>query len=95
MQGYRYALANRDEELRITREITGIKPDDPRPEFMFDEAARPQTGIDPKMPIDMDKLAWLQEQLIKAGNLSQPFDLARMVNSDIRAQALARAGNQQ
>ena len=94
MQGYRYALANRDEELRITREITGIKPDDPRPAFIFDEAARPQTGIDPKMPIDMDKLAWLQEQLIKAGNLSQPFDLARIVNGDIRTQALARAGLQ-
>jgi NitT/TauT family transport system substrate-binding protein len=95
MQGYRYALANRDEELRITREITGIKADDPRPEFIFDEAARPQTGVDPKMPIEMDKLAWLQEQLIKAGNLSLPFDLARMVNGDIRAQALARAGLQQ
>jgi NitT/TauT family transport system substrate-binding protein len=94
MQGYRYALANRDEELSITREITGIKPGDPRPGFMFDEATRPQTGIDPKMPIEMDKLAWLQEQLIKAGNLSQPFDLARVVNGDIRAQALARAGLQ-
>jgi hypothetical protein len=32
--------------LRITREITGIKPDDPRPEFIFDEAARPQTGVE-------------------------------------------------
>jgi ABC-type nitrate/sulfonate/bicarbonate transport system substrate-binding protein len=92
MQGYRHALANRDEELRITREITGIKPDDPRPEFMFEEAARPQTGIDPKMPIVMDKLAWLQEQLVKAGNLSQPYDLDRVVNGDVRAEAFARAG---
>lgn len=92
MQGYRHALANRDEELRITREITGIKPDDPRPEFMFEEAARPQTGIDPRMPIVMDKLAWLQEQLVKAGNLSQPYDLDRVINGDVRAEALARAG---
>ena len=49
-------------------------------------------GIDPKMPIPMDKLEWLQEQLVKAGNLSQPFDVSRVVNGDIRAQALARAG---
>src|SRR5712691_9434474 len=94
MQGYRHALANREEELRITREITGIKADDPRPEFIFDEAARRDTGIDPTMPIAMDKLEWLQEFLVKAGNLAQPFDLGRMVNTDIRAQALARAGMQ-
>ena len=92
MQGYSYGLANRDEELKITREIAGIKAGDPRPEFMFAEAARADTGIDPKMPIAMDKLEWLQEQLVKAGNLSQPFDVSRVVNGDIRAQALARAG---
>jgi NitT/TauT family transport system substrate-binding protein len=94
MHGYRHALANREEELRITREITGIKADDPRPEFIFDEAARRDTGIDPAMPIAMDKLEWLQEFLVKAGNLAQPFDLTRMVNTEIRAQALARAGMQ-
>jgi NitT/TauT family transport system substrate-binding protein len=92
MQGYRHALASREEELRITREITGIKADDPRPEFMFAEAARPDTGIDPRMPIVMDKLNWLQEQLLKAGNLAQPYDLGRIVNTDIRDAALARAG---
>jgi ABC-type nitrate/sulfonate/bicarbonate transport system substrate-binding protein len=88
MQGYRHALANREEELRITREITGIKADDPRPEFIFAEAARRDTGIDPTMPIAMDKLEWLQEFLVKAGNLAQPFDLGRMINADIRTQAL-------
>jgi NitT/TauT family transport system substrate-binding protein len=94
MQGYRHALANREEELRITREITGMKAEDPRPEFMFEEAARQDTGIDPKMAIAMDKLDWLQEQLVKTGNLSQPFDVGRMVSTGIRAQALARAGMQ-
>jgi NitT/TauT family transport system substrate-binding protein len=94
MQGYRHALANRDEELRITREITGIKAEDKRPEFMFDEAANAKTGIDPAMTIHMDKLAWLQERLIAAGNLAQRFDLSRVVNYDLRAEALKRAGMQ-
>ena len=53
MQGYQHELANREEEPRITREITGMEADDPRPEFMF--------GIDPKMSIAMDKLDWLQK----------------------------------
>ena len=94
MQGYRHALANRDEELRITREITGIKPDDKRPEFIFEEASNPRTGIDPAMPIPMDKLAWLQDQLVAAGNLPQRYDLGRMVNTELRAEALKRAGMQ-
>jgi len=92
MQGYRHALANPDEEIRITREITGMKADDPRPEFIFKEAARVDTGIDPTMPIAMDKLDWLQGELIKAGNLAQPYDLTRVVNTEVRAQALTRAG---
>jgi NitT/TauT family transport system substrate-binding protein len=92
MQGLRHALAHRDEEIALTREITGMKADDPRPEFMFKEAARADTGIDPSMPIVMDKLDWLRGELIKAGNLAQPYDLARVVAPDVRAEALKRAG---
>ena len=92
MQGYRYALDHRDEELAITREITGIKPDDRRPEFIFAEASNPSTGIDPTMPIAMDKLVWLQGQLIQSGNLTQPYDLTRVVDTALRAEAQTRAG---
>jgi NitT/TauT family transport system substrate-binding protein len=92
MQGYRYALAHPQEEIAITREITGVKPDDPRPELMFKEGAHAPTGIDPTMPISMEKLAWLQGELIKAGNLAQPYDLARIVAPDLRVEALKRAG---
>ena len=94
MQGYRHALTNRDEELRVTREITSIKPEDKRPEFMFDEASNPKTGIDPAMPISMDKLAWLQDRLVAAGNMTQRSDLTRVVNTELRAEALKRAGMQ-
>jgi ABC-type nitrate/sulfonate/bicarbonate transport system substrate-binding protein len=94
MQGYRHALASRDEELRITREITGIKAEDKRPEFMFDEASNPKTGIDPAMTIHLDKLAWLQDRLVEAGNLPQRYDSARVVNGELRGEALKRAGMQ-
>jgi NitT/TauT family transport system substrate-binding protein len=92
MQGYRYALAHPAEEIAITREITGMKPDDPRPELMFKEAAHAPTGIDPTMPISLEKLAWLQGELVKAGNLAQPYDPARVVAPDLRVEALKRAG---
>jgi len=29
------------------------------------------------MPLVMDKLDWLQGELVKAGNLTQPYDLGR------------------
>jgi NitT/TauT family transport system substrate-binding protein len=94
MQGYRHALTHPGEEVRITREITGMKAGDPRPDFMFGEASRSGTGIDPTMPLVMDKLDWLQGELVKAGNLAQPYDLGRVVNAEIRAEALQRAGMQ-
>src|SRR5882672_3979330 len=94
MQGYRHALAHPDEEIRITREVTGVKGDDPRPEFMFEEASRPATGIDPTMPLIMDKLEWLQGELVKSANRAQPYDRGRVVNSEIRAEARKRAGIQ-
>ena len=46
------------------------------------------------MPIAVDKLAWLQDQLIQAGNLSGTYDLSRVINTEIRAEALNRAGLQ-
>jgi NitT/TauT family transport system substrate-binding protein len=91
MLAFRHALQNREEEIKITREVTGLKTDDPRPGYIFDEAAR-ATGVDPTMAVPLDKLAWMQEQLIKIGNMSAPFDPAKMVDTEIRAQALVRAG---
>jgi NitT/TauT family transport system substrate-binding protein len=91
MQALRYALDHRDEEIRLTRETIGIKPDDPRPAHIFDEATRP-TGVDPTMPISLDKIDWMQDQLIKMNNMSNRFDSAKMVDGEIRKQALARAG---
>src|SRR3954462_2507284 len=34
----RYAVAHREEEIKLTFEIAKAKPDDPRPGFIFDEA---------------------------------------------------------
>jgi NitT/TauT family transport system substrate-binding protein len=92
MQGYQYSLARKDEVIRLMREITKAKPGDPRAAFIFNEAANPNTGIDPAMPIDMDKLSWLQEQLVAASSLKQAYDLTRIVDTDIRKEALKRAG---
>lgn len=92
MAALRYALSHRDEAIKLTREITGAKLDDERPGFIFDDAVR-TSGVDPDMSIPLDKIAWMQDLLVRGGQLQRPFDLTRLVASDIRAQALARLGN--
>jgi NitT/TauT family transport system substrate-binding protein len=91
MTALSYALAHRDDEIALTREVTGAKADDPRPGFIFDEIAHYQ-AIDPTMPLPKDKLDWLQSLLVKTGNLAQLFDTAKIIDGSLRTEALARAG---
>jgi len=88
IEGLRFAMSHRDEAIRLTHEITGAKPDDPRPAFVFDEAVR--TGvIGADLPIPLDKLEFMQRQLVGSGNLAPGGDLAKIIDKSAREQALA------
>jgi NitT/TauT family transport system substrate-binding protein len=87
MAGFRHALANRDQTIALTREITHAKPDDPLSAFTYDEVKR-FSAVDPEMPIPMNKLAWLRDLLVTTGNLTKPIDLDRFVDADVRMKAL-------
>jgi NitT/TauT family transport system substrate-binding protein len=88
----RYALSHRDETLALAREAEDIKPDDPRPAFVFDDAVK--TGaIAPDLPIPMDKIAWMQDQLVALGQIPTAGDLSKMVDTAIRTEAMKRVGN--
>jgi NitT/TauT family transport system substrate-binding protein len=88
----RYAMSHRDETLQLTREASDAKADDPRPAFVFDDAVK--TGaVAPDLPIPMDKIAWMQDQLVALGQIPKAGDLANMVDTGIRAEAMKRVGN--
>ncbi len=87
----RYALAHRDETVALALEATAAKPNDPRPAFVFDDAVK-VGAIAPDLPLPMDKLGWMQEQMVELGQIPKAGDLTKMVNTDIRAQALERTG---
>ena len=91
MKALRYALANRDKVLDLTRQVTDAKPDDPRPGYIFDEVAK-YSAIDPAMPIPLEKLDWLQDLLVKTGNLSTKIDVKTIVDDGPRQEALAQIG---
>jgi len=72
-------------------EATQAKADDPRPAFVYDDAVK--TGsIAPDLPLPMEKLNWMQDQLVELGQIPKAGDMNKMVNTEIRALAVERAG---
>jgi len=91
IEAYRHAASHRDAAVKLTREITGMKPDDPRPEFIYDQAIKDKQ-IDPALPLPLDNIAWMEEQFVKAGILPRSTDAAKMVEATIREEALKLVG---
>jgi NitT/TauT family transport system substrate-binding protein len=91
-KGLHFALAHRDETLALTREASDMTPDDPRPAFVFDDVIR--TGaIAPELPIPMDKIAWMRDELLALGQIPAAGNLEGMVEPGVRAEAMKRLGH--
>ena len=87
IEGLRYAMSHRDETIKLTHDIAGSKPDDPRPAFVYDWAAKANAvGLD--VPLPMDKLDATQKALVSGGNMPAPIDLAKAVDPGPREKAL-------
>lgn len=91
IEGLRFAMSHRDDTIRLTHEIIGAKPDDPRPAFVFDEAVRTNV-IGTDLPIPLDKLEFMQKQLVNSGSLARTGDLEKMIDKSVREEALALLG---
>jgi len=91
MDALQFTLANREDTIKLTQKIIQSKPDDPRAAYAYDDAIA-HGAVDPLIKIPMDKLQWMQGELLKAGNLKRPIDLSKIVDLEIRAMAIERAG---
>src|SRR5262249_16911644 len=87
----RFALAHRDEPVKLTAEATDAKADDPRLAFVFDDAVK-AGAITPDLPLPIHHLPSTQAQMVELGPSAKAGDRANMVNTDIRAQVVERAG---
>lgn len=85
--GLRHAMADRDATLALTRTVTHMDPADPRAAAVYDDA-KANHLVDPDLGLPMDKLAWLQTQLVAIGNLAKPVDLSTVVDTGPRNEAL-------
>lgn len=91
MDALHYAMTHRDDTIGVTRAAIHAKPDDPRPAFAYDDTVKRKL-VDPDVTLPLDKLAWMQNELRKAGNLKAPVDLAKITAPDIRDAAAKLAG---
>jgi len=94
IEALRYAVAHGEETVALTREIIDSKPDDPRAAYVYDTVVK-NHDVDPEIAIPMDKLDWLQNDLVKTGNLDRAGDLSRIVDASLRARALGLVGSSQ
>jgi NitT/TauT family transport system substrate-binding protein len=87
----RCAMSHRDETLALTREITSMAADDPRPAYIYDDALRTH-AVDPELGLPVAKLDWMQQQSVKAGDQPHPIDMAVFTVPGPRQEALQRVG---
>jgi len=87
-----FAVSHRDETIKLTQDTINAKPDDPRPAYAFDDTVK-RRAIDPSVTLPLDKLNWMQNELVKAGNLKTPIDLSKITDAGIRAEAAKRTRN--
>jgi NitT/TauT family transport system substrate-binding protein len=93
IEGLRYAFTHRDETIKLARDLSEAKADDPRPAFVYDEFVK-YKAVDPEIPLPMDKLAWMQEQFVKNGSLPRAGDVSKIVDASLREKALELVGKQ-
>jgi NitT/TauT family transport system substrate-binding protein len=87
MEGLRYAATHRDETIKLTHDITGAKPDDPRAAFVYDWAVQSH-AIGTDLPIPLDKIDFIQQMAVSVGSMPKPIDLKTVVDATARDKAL-------
>jgi ABC-type nitrate/sulfonate/bicarbonate transport system substrate-binding protein len=89
MDALHFAVLHRDDTIALTRETIHAKSDDARSAYAYDDTLK-RHAIDPDAPLPLEKLNWLQDELVKAGNLKTPIDLTKITDAGIRDQAVKR-----
>jgi NitT/TauT family transport system substrate-binding protein len=88
IDGLRFAMSHRDDTIRVAGEVAGLKPGDPRPGFVFDAAVR-TNAVAPDLPLPLEKLDFMQKELVRDGTLTRPADVEKMIDAGLREEALA------
>jgi NitT/TauT family transport system substrate-binding protein len=91
IEALRFAVSHPQETIKLTRDTIHTKPDDPRAKYAFDYTVKNHL-VDPEVSLPLDKLQWMQNQLVELGDLKKPIDIAKLTAPDARAEAMKLAG---
>jgi len=91
MEGLRYCANHRQEAINLSAEINQEKPDDPRYGYAYDEIVKGGL-LSLNMEIHRDKIAWMQDMMIRVNELAKPVDIDGAIDVSLRDKALALVG---
>jgi len=91
MDAYKYALAHRDEAVKVAHEMTHAKPDDKRAEFIADQVLKDKQ-VDPTLAIPADRIEWMEQLFVKAGVIKQTAPVSTLIDTSVRDDAAKQAG---
>ena len=90
MEGMDYALKHRDETLKLAGKINNKPANDPELVHMYDEViAKGYLSVTAEIP--RAKIDWLQNELLKLGEIRKKVDLDKVIDESYRKEALKRA----
>jgi NitT/TauT family transport system substrate-binding protein len=87
MEGYAYALKNRDEALTLAKRIAALPPDDQTAAFVYDEALR-YSAVTPDLRISVENVQWSDDAMVRHGTLKERADVSRFIDDGPRQEAL-------
>jgi ABC-type nitrate/sulfonate/bicarbonate transport system substrate-binding protein len=86
LEGLRYCVRNREESINLAAEISDQDPH-ARFAFAYDEIVDHHM-VSVMMDIPRDKIAWMQDMMIRLGRQEKPLDLDRFIDTSLRDKAL-------
>jgi NitT/TauT family transport system substrate-binding protein len=87
MEGYAYALNNREEAIELGKRMAGLSAEDKTAEFIFDEAIR-YSAVTPDLPIPLEKVQWSDDAMVRHGTLNEGADVSAFIDDGPRQEAL-------
>jgi ABC-type nitrate/sulfonate/bicarbonate transport system substrate-binding protein len=90
MEGLDYAIHHRDETIKLAAKMDDDKdPGDPVFSHMFEEATQ-KHYVSTTSEIPRKGMDWLQDEMLKIGELKQRLDLDKYIDGSLREEALRR-----
>jgi NitT/TauT family transport system substrate-binding protein len=91
MEGLRHCADHRDEAIALSASINDEKSDDPRYAYAYDEIVKGGL-LSLNMELPRDRIAWMQDMMIKVGELQKPANFDAALVPGLREKALKLVG---